>query len=111
MVYPDLVTVKAWMKLDPADGRDDDGLLAGMAAAESHQRSQCDLPVYDEAGTELDLPSDLQQAFFLRVQRYLARRNSPDGIVGFADFGPIRVSSFDADIERLEGPYRKVVVA
>lgn len=104
--FPTLADVKAWMKLDPSDTSDDVALTEGMSAAQAHMRTQT--VVDDYAG---DLPGDLRESFFLRVQRYLARRNSPDGLVGFSDFGPVRVSSFDADIERLEGPHRKVVLA
>lgn len=109
MAYPTLDDVKAYMKIDAADTSDDAAITRGMKAAESHQRSQLDLPT-DDFGDE-SLSDDLVQAFLLRVQRYLARRNSPDGVVGFQEFGPVRVSSYDADIERLEGPYTKTVLA
>lgn len=105
--FPSLDDVKAWMKL--ADDVDDAALTAGMKAAESHMLSQLDLPT-DDFGDEV-LNDDLAQAFLLRVQRYLARRNSPDGLVGFAEFGAARVLSLDPDIERLEGPYKKIVLA
>lgn len=54
-------------------------------------------------------PDDLVQAVVLRTARLLARHNSPDGIVGVSEFGPVRVASVDRDITDLEGPYRRVV--
>jgi hypothetical protein len=42
---------------------------------------------------------------------WLARRNSPDGLVGFGDFGPARVAGFDRDIAALEGTFRPVTFA
>ena len=56
-------------------------------------------------------PADLVQAVVLRTARLLARRNSPDGIVGVGEFGPVRIASIDRDIEHLEAPYKRVVFA
>lgn len=55
------------------------------------------------------IPEDLVLAVCLMTARYLARRNSPDGFVGMAEFGPARISRIDQDVETLIGPYRPVV--
>lgn len=57
-----------------------------------------------------ELTPDLVQAIYRRVAREVAARGVPLGILGAdSEFGPTRLSSFDAEISRLEGPYRKVV--
>lgn len=53
---------------------------------------------------------DLQQAVILLTGRYMARRNSPDGLVGMGDLGAMRVSAIDRDVQSLTGPYRRVVL-
>lgn len=55
------------------------------------------------------VPGDLAMAVFLMTARYLARRNSPDGMVGMGEFGPARIGALERDAEALLGPYRRVV--
>lgn len=51
-----------------------------------------------------DRPADLVQAFYRRCARELAARGVPLGTTpGNQEFGPVRLASFDAEIERLEG--------
>ncbi|MGC4106051.1 MAG: hypothetical protein QM753_06810 [Thermomicrobiales bacterium] len=52
----------------------------------------------------------LQQAIVLLTGRYLARRNSPDGLVGMGELGVMRVSAIDRDVTSLIAPHRIVVV-
>lgn len=54
-------------------------------------------------------PDDLVQAVRFVTARYLARRNSPDGMIGMGDLGVARVPVTDADIRSLINPYRRVV--
>lgn len=75
---------------------------AAYAAAEAAVAARCRWSG-DQA------PADLAQAIVLRTARLLARRNSPDGIVGVGEFGPVRIASVDRDINELEAPYRRVV--
>lgn len=56
-------------------------------------------------------PDDLVLAVDLLTARYLARRNSPDGMVGLGDLGPAQVMYTDADVERLLNPWRFFPVA
>lgn len=60
---------------------------------------------------EGDPPAGLVQAVNLLTARYLARRNSPDGVVGMGDLGPARVPLIDRDVERLMDPWRAFPVA
>lgn len=64
-----------------------------------------------EWDARLTPPADLVQAVDLLTARYLARRNSPDGMVGLGDLGPAQVPYSDADVERLLNPWRFFAVA
>ncbi len=81
----------------------------GYAAAEGAVASGCRWPTVDEDGVEIEAPAALVEAVVLRTARYLARRESPAGVVGVGEYGPVRISSVDRDIEELEAPWRRVV--
>lgn len=53
---------------------------------------------------------DLVQAIILLTGRYMARRNSPDGLVGMGDLGVMRISAIDRDVRDLVAKNRKIVV-
>ena len=57
------------------------------------------------------VPAQIRQATLILAARLFERRNSPLGIAGFSDIGAIRVSRFDADIENLIMPFKKVRMA
>jgi len=78
-------------------------------SAEAVVAKTCRWPSVDAEGMPLNPPEDLVQAVVLRTARYLARRNSPTGVVGVGEFGPVRITSVDRDIEELEQPWRMVV--
>lgn len=99
---PTVAEFKSWLRIDPADTIDDTAIAEGLAAAEHQQTLLLNMPG--------GWTADLRLACLLRVARYLARRNSPEGLVGFADFGPARVASVDRDVTALEAPYVKVLV-
>jgi hypothetical protein len=51
------------------------------------------------------VPDPIVEATLLLANRRFERIQSPEGVAGWADQGPIRVSRFDPDIEDLVGPY------
>lgn len=53
---------------------------------------------------------DLVQAVILLTGRYLARRNSPDGLIGMGELGVMRVAAIDRDVQNLIATHRKVVL-
>jgi hypothetical protein len=98
---PTLPELKAWLRLD--DTIDDDALAEGLSSAIDYQtRYYRIVDAY---------PDDLRLAAMLRAARYLARRMSPEGLVGFGDFGPAQIATVDRDVRELEAPYAKPVVA
>lgn len=53
---------------------------------------------------------DLVQAIILLTGRYMARKNSPDGLVGMGELGVMRISAIDRDVRDLVAKNRKIVV-
>jgi len=51
------------------------------------------------------VPDPIVEATLLLANRRFKRRDSPEGVAGWAAEGPIRVSRFDPDIEDLVSPY------
>lgn len=113
MATPTLESFKTFLGLEDSDTQDDDALQGALSAALSAQEAVVAYPV-DLFG-EASYTSDLELAVHLRAQRYMARRNSPEGVVGLSgsdgSFVGARIPSNDTDVTYLEGPYRKVVVA
>jgi hypothetical protein len=55
-------------------------------------------------------PGPLTQALMRRCAREVAARDQALGFVQDAEFGPVRLSSWDAEISRLERPYQVQVI-
>lgn len=51
------------------------------------------------------VPDEIAQAAQLLAARLYRRKDSPNGVIGSADWGTIRVSRFDPDIDALLDPY------
>lgn len=99
---PPLSDVRDWIKV-PATVLTDDQLTQVVDAEALLQARLCT--------TGTDLSADLVQAIYRRVARTVAARGIPLGMLsGDSEFGSARLSRFDAEIERLEGPNRKLVV-
>ena len=76
--------------------------IAGAYAAEvADQSSRCRVDPYNDA---------LAEALLRRVKRNLAMRALPLG-VQTDELGATRIGSTDPEVRRLEGPYRRLVVA
>lgn len=56
------------------------------------------------------VPDDVQEACILATAGLVHRKNSPNGVAGFAEFGGIRISRSDPDVVRLLYPYARVGV-
>jgi hypothetical protein len=82
-----------------------DGAFAAEKAAQS---AVCTVPADDA-----DWPEDLAEALMRRVAHNLALRALPLGVQASLSEGGVaqtRVGGTDAEVRRLEGPYRKRVV-
>lgn len=52
-----------------------------------------------------EVPDEVVQATLLQAARLHKRRGSPEGIAGSAEWGAVRVSRTDPDVEALVSPY------
>jgi len=105
---------KGWARIDAADTTDDVAIADAVAATMEtlELRAPVAFPVDAVTGEPLaPVPSSVFQAGLLLANRLMARRNSPDGIVGVSDMGTARVLSYDADIQTLVAPWTESVVA
>lgn len=101
----DLATARAYLAI-PATALSDEDLGRMLEACAADQAARCDIPETDPAPA-------LDQALLRRVQREVAARNLPLGMVGLdaSEYGPARLPFLDSLVEEHERAYRKVVLA
>jgi hypothetical protein len=58
-----------------------------------------------------EIPEEVVEATILKAVSLFKRKDSPNGIEGFSDFGPVRISKNDPDYVALLGPFKKQVIA
>jgi hypothetical protein len=101
---PDVAEVREWAAVS-LSSLSDVQIQQIINAEEALQAAACEVsPVYPDA---------LAQALLRRAAREIAARQLPVGLSADTggEYAPIRLPSFDAEIERLEAPYRIIVVA
>jgi hypothetical protein len=84
-------------------------VAAALAAEKVAQAHWCDVPLDSEPW-----PADLAEALCRRVAHNLAVRSNPTGVqTAESEFGvtQLRVGGLDAEVRRLEGPYRSFGIA
>lgn len=101
----ELDTVREYLRV-PATNLSDPDLQRMIDAATESQWARC---VWDPE----TYPEALAQALLRRVQREVAARNLPLGMVGLdaAEYGPQRLPYLDALVEEHERAYRRQVLA
>lgn len=102
--YPDLAAIRAWLKT-PATVLPDTELET-IAGAEQTAQSHLSFD------TTVDAPDDLVAAFYRRCARHAAAKSIPLGILGAdAEYGAVRLSKWESEVDRLEAPYYVPVIA
>ena len=105
---PPLEEVRRWLNL-PATVLQDEDLTRVLEAEAGLQASACRIPL-DVAGTAYAPLAEHTQALLRRAGREIAAKGLPLGVMGAdSEYGPSRLSRWDAEIDRLEGPTRVVV--
>jgi hypothetical protein len=101
----DVAAVRAYLKV-PTTGLSDEDLTRMVGACSADQWTRC---VWDPS----DYPPALAQGLLRRVQREVAARNLPLGMVGLeaSEFGPQRLPYLDSLVEEHERAYRRTVLA
>lgn len=56
------------------------------------------------------VPDEISQAATLLAARLYRRKDSPQGVIASAEWGAVRVSRFDPDVEALIGPFIRPIV-
>jgi hypothetical protein len=101
----DLATVRTYLKV-PATALSDEDLDRMISGCSTDQWARC---VWDPA----DYPDALALGLLRRVQREVAARNLPLGMVGLdaAEYGPAALPALDALVNEHERAYRRQVLA
>ena len=104
MAKPTAAEVRAYVKV-PATALSDADLARMYVAAGDDQTQRCRIPD--------PYPDALGQALLRRIQREIAARNLPLGVMGAdaAEYAPTKVPTYDALVEHHEAAYRLVVLA
>lgn len=91
--YPDIDTVRAYIRV-PATSLPDGDLQRMMTTAAADQTARCNTDIGRDPDTGA-VNASLEQAFMRRVQREVAGRNLPLGMVGVdsAEYGPTRIAA------------------
>jgi len=107
--YPDLPTVRAYVRV-PATSLPDEDLDRMMIAAATSQADGRNIDRGLDTDTGERAPA-LVQAFLRRVQRQIAGKNLPLGMVGVeaSEYGPTGIA-LDNLIYELERPYVMAVI-
>lgn len=114
---PELETVRAYLKV-PATVLSDAELQAMIDTACGDQLVRCRWWATDANGDPVvpapadEYPAPLYLALLRRVQREVAARNLPLGMVGLdaSEYGPTRLPTLDALVEEHERGWRRQVV-
>lgn len=103
--WPDIPDYRNWARVP--DGVDDDAIADALAAVQDAIRMRCPCLF----GPTPFVPDSAYQAALLWTSRLLARRNSPEGVVGVGDMGVATIAGYDRDVQRLLSPYIDPVLA
>jgi len=104
---PTLADLRADLRLQEGDTRDDDALSERLAAAVAFVEDAHGVgsPFLESARARLGA--------LMLARRWYARRDTPDGLVQAGELGAFRITSGDRDIDRLLriGAFRRSVIA
>jgi len=102
---PTIEEVRSFVRV-PATQLPDEELERIYDAAVADQSIRCAIPEDPNA-----FPDALAMGFLRRNQREIAVRNLPLGVIGAdAEYGPQRISQYDAIIDMHELPFRKTAL-
>jgi hypothetical protein len=104
---PDVTTVRGWANVT-AQSLTDEQIEQIIDAEAALQGAVCRY-----ASANGDMPAALAQALLRRCAREISARQLPLGLTAdtSGEYAPVRLPNFDAEINRLEAPYRIVAVA
>ncbi len=77
-----------------------------LTAAVAYIGYRCDENILEDDDYIDIVPANVRIATMMLASREFRRRLSPEGVAGFGDFGAVRVTRIDPDIEALITPQR-----
>lgn len=86
---------------------DGDSVDAAVGAANAHLIERTIFGASTEE-TPAEIHEDVHLAALLLAAKLYARRNSPDGVAGGADFGPYHITRTDPDVVTLIKPHLRI---
>lgn len=101
--WPTVATYKAYARI--GDAVDDAAIATALEAVKDAIRMRCSVV---RGGYT---PPAVEQAALLWASRLLARRNSPEGVVGTPELGVANIGRYDPDVSRLLAPFTDPVLA
>ena len=110
---PDVDEARAWTGVSSSAVPDED-LAAILDAELAIQYRLLSIPEDPDAdGNEATYPTTLARALLRRVQRHVAAKNVPLGLVGGEanEWSPVGLQSWDAEVQRLEASWLIAVIA
>lgn len=54
------------------------------------------------------VPTDIVQATVILASRFVKRKDSPEGVLGFGELGAVRIAPTDRDVKLLCDPFRRL---
>lgn len=113
MAWPDATEAEAYIGEITADQVDimEDCLAAAISYLEWRTDGALEVEDEDDDPLVYIVPDSLREAALLLTSRLFRRRLSPEGVAGFGDFGAVRVTTLDPDIEALVTPSRSWGIA
>lgn len=103
--WPEVAEYREWARVP--DGVDDDAIAVALAAVQDAIRARCPC-LFTSTPT---VPDSAYEAALLWASRLLARRNSPEGIIGSSETGVATIAGYDRDVQRLLSPFIDPVLA
>jgi hypothetical protein len=95
--WPDLTEVTEG--IGTTNVSDADEIQRCLDAAVAYLTYRCAITL-DESDVPI-VTDDVRRACVMLTARLFSRRNSPEGAAGFGDFGVVRVTRIDPDIEAM----------
>lgn len=96
-------------QLEPANGLTANSVVALSQPFPVYRSHRNAVKVTARWGID-DTPVAVVEATLILAARLFKRKDSPEGVIGFGDFGAVRLTPNDKDVQSLIEPYRKAVV-
>jgi hypothetical protein len=102
--WPSLEDLRVWLRI--SDRSEDSFLESVLVGTINAVEERC-----GQFWPDGEVPATVARAAVMHAGRVYKRRDSLDGTIGMPDMGMLRVGRFDADIDGMLYPHRRVRLA